>query len=135
LEQNAGLEELARSDVRGEADRARAILLTLAGWTGVEVAEAFGVTADSVRHWPQWFNEGGVEALRSTLAPGPSPEKGERALAVASMQQLRDMEAAVKAAPDQQISLTDPDARSMATSGRGTGIVGYNVSCRACSPL
>ena len=29
--------------------------------------------------------------------------------------------------PDQQISLTDPDARSMATSGRGTGMVGYNV--------
>ena len=31
------------------------------------------------------------------------------------------------AAPDQQISLTDPDARAMATSGKGTGIVGYNV--------
>ena len=31
------------------------------------------------------------------------------------------------AAPDQQISLTDPDARSMATSGRGSGRVGYNV--------
>ena len=30
-------------------------------------------------------------------------------------------------APDQQISLTDPDARSMATSGRGSGTVGYNV--------
>jgi len=30
-------------------------------------------------------------------------------------------------APDGQVSLTDPDARSMATSGRGTGIVGYNV--------
>jgi transposase len=30
-------------------------------------------------------------------------------------------------APDQQISQTDPDARSMATSGRGTGMVGYNV--------
>jgi hypothetical protein len=29
--------------------------------------------------------------------------------------------------PDQQISLTDPDSRSMATSGRGSGIVGYNV--------
>jgi transposase len=29
--------------------------------------------------------------------------------------------------PDRQVSLTDPDARSMATSGRGTGIVGYNV--------
>ena len=30
-------------------------------------------------------------------------------------------------APDKQISLTDPNARSMATSGRGTGMVGYNV--------
>ena len=32
-----------------------------------------------------------------------------------------------KESPDQQISLTDPDARSMATSGRGSGVVGYNV--------
>ena len=31
------------------------------------------------------------------------------------------------AAPDKQLSLTDPDARSMATSGRGSGMVGYNV--------
>lgn len=83
-QQQIELEELARSDVRGEADRARAILLTLSGWSSPEVAEAFGVTADSVRHWRQWFVEGGVAALRSTLAPGPSPERGERALAVAS---------------------------------------------------
>jgi hypothetical protein len=33
----------------------------------------------------------------------------------------------VEAAPDQQLSLSDPDARSMATSGKGTGVVGYNV--------
>src|SRR3546814_6754528 len=32
-----------------------------------------------------------------------------------------------RARPDQQISLTDSDARSMATSGRGSGPVGYNV--------
>jgi hypothetical protein len=31
------------------------------------------------------------------------------------------------ASSDQQISLTDPDSRSMATSGRGSGVVGYNV--------
>jgi hypothetical protein len=37
------------------------------------------------------------------------------------------MEQQVQAAPDQQVPLTDPDARSMATSGRGTGMVGYNV--------
>ncbi|MFK4522656.1 transposase [Bradyrhizobium japonicum] len=33
----------------------------------------------------------------------------------------------VLASPDQQISFTDPDSRSMATSGRGSGVVGYNV--------
>lgn len=43
------------------------------------------------------------------------------------MERLRGLEAERLKAPDQQISLTDPDARSMATSGRGTGMVGYNV--------
>jgi transposase len=43
------------------------------------------------------------------------------------MQSLKAMETVVKAAADQQVSLTDPDARSMATSGKGSGIVGYNV--------
>ena len=43
------------------------------------------------------------------------------------MQSLKEMGKQVEAAPDKQVSLTDPDARSMATSGKGTGIVGYNV--------
>ena len=43
------------------------------------------------------------------------------------MQDLKDMAARVDDAPDHQISLTDPDARSMSSSGRGTGVVGYNV--------
>jgi transposase len=43
------------------------------------------------------------------------------------MERLEKLEVQRLEAPDQQISLTDPDARSMATSGRGSGIVGYNV--------
>ena len=43
------------------------------------------------------------------------------------MQHLEMLKATMLATPDQQISLTDPDARSMATSGRGSGVVGYNV--------
>ena len=43
------------------------------------------------------------------------------------MQRLAAMEQLMLASPDQQISLTDPDSRSMATSGRGSGVVGYNV--------
>src|ERR1700730_7671632 len=40
---------------------------------------------------------------------------------------LHGLKARMLAVPDQQISLTDPDSRSMATSGRGSGVVGYNV--------
>ena len=43
------------------------------------------------------------------------------------MQRLAKLEVRMLATPDQQISLTDPDARSMATSGRGSGMVGCNV--------
>ena len=45
----------------------------------------------------------------------------------AQMAMLKVMEAEVEASPDGQVSLTDPDARAMATSGRGSGMVGYNV--------
>jgi len=43
------------------------------------------------------------------------------------MRELKQIGKQMAQAPDGQISLTDPDARSMATSGRGTGMVGYNV--------
>jgi transposase len=43
------------------------------------------------------------------------------------VRKLRRIEQQLQEAPDHQVSLTDPDARSMATSGRGTGMVGYNV--------
>jgi transposase len=43
------------------------------------------------------------------------------------MAKLEAIERQVLASPDKQISLTDPDSRSMATSGRGSGVVGYNV--------
>jgi hypothetical protein len=43
------------------------------------------------------------------------------------MRELQAMERAVADAPDHQVSLTDPDARAMATNGKGTGMVGYNV--------
>jgi hypothetical protein len=43
------------------------------------------------------------------------------------MQRLEILKVKMLATPDQQISLTDPDSRSMATSDRGSGVVGYNV--------
>src|SRR5260221_9118011 len=43
------------------------------------------------------------------------------------IQRLNALNTQMMQTEDKQISLTDPDARSMATSGRGSGMVGYNV--------
>ena len=81
-EQRAALTVLAGSRDRGEADRARAVLLTLAGWTSPRIAEAFGVREDTVRLWRSNFADGGVAALTASVAPGPIPVKSEAALRV-----------------------------------------------------
>jgi transposase len=81
-EQRAALTALAGSRDRGEADRARAVLLTLAGWTSPRIAEAFGVREDTVRLWRSDFLRGGVEALKASVAPGPAAMKSEAALRV-----------------------------------------------------
>lgn len=80
--QRAELKALASSRERGEADRARAVLLTLAGWTSPRIAEAFGVREDTVRLWRVEFMRGGIEALKASVAPGPPPVKSEAALRV-----------------------------------------------------
>ncbi len=87
--QRSVLAALAGSRDRGEADRARAILLTLlgdrareGGWTSPRIAEAFGVREDTVRLWRSDFSRGGSDALKASVAPGPSPVKSETALRV-----------------------------------------------------
>jgi transposase len=74
-----------------------------------------------------------TELDRADREPSLVPEsrvcqlKEKLATVKAQMQQLAEIEKQMLNSADQQVSLTDPDARSMATSGRGTGIVGYNV--------
>jgi transposase len=81
-QQRGALTALAGSRDRGEADRARAVLLTLTGWTSPRIAEAFGVREDTVRLWRSDFMSGGVEALKASVAPGPAPVKSEAALRI-----------------------------------------------------
>jgi transposase len=81
-EQRTALESLAVSRDRGEADRARAVLLTLKGWTSARIAEAFGVREDTVRLWRSEYMRGGIEALKASVAPGPEPVKTKAALRV-----------------------------------------------------
>lgn len=71
---------------------------------------------DRADRQPTAITEGKVSRLKDKIAA-----------VKAQMQRLQQIGQQLQEAPDGQVSLTDPDARSMATSGRGTGMVGYNV--------
>jgi transposase len=81
--QVVALKAMAGGVDRAQADRARAILLTLSGWTSPRIAEAFGVREDTVRLWRSDFMKGGIDALAASIAAGPAPVKAEAALRVA----------------------------------------------------
>lgn len=76
------LERLSRSGLRAEADRARAVLWSLAGETSGSIAVRLGVRAEQVRRWRGAVARDGVAALRSRPRPGRTPRKREAALAV-----------------------------------------------------
>jgi transposase len=67
------------------------------------------------------------EAPSEELAARTTRLKEKLAKLEEEVKRLKAIEQEMLAAPDQQISFTDPDSRSMATSGRGSGMVGYNV--------
>ena len=69
-----------------------------------------------------------ADQAEAATDPGRSAKIKEKIAALTQrMQHLKEIEVLVHAAPDKQISLTDPDARSMTSSGKGRGLVGYNV--------
>ena len=82
----AALRNLSKSEHRGEADRARAILLTLAGQRADEIAAALGVHVSTVHNWRGYFAHGGVAGLRRRQRPGQQakigPHAGEIAAAI-----------------------------------------------------
>ena len=81
-EQRALLERQASARDREEADRARAILLSLAGWTSGEIGEALRVREDTVRDWRSAFMRKGLEGIARHPAPGAAPVKAKAALGV-----------------------------------------------------
>lgn len=83
-EQVVELGRLAGSTRRGEADRARAILLSLDGWPSARIAQAFGVEQATIRQWRWIFGAEGVAGLRERTACGPEPVKARAALSVVS---------------------------------------------------
>jgi transposase len=82
---------------------------------------------ESVARYLQQLDTADRQEPSEALQAKTSRLKDKIAKLKEQMQHLKELRVQMLAAPDQQISLTDPDSRSMATSGRGSGVVGYNV--------
>jgi transposase len=82
---------------------------------------------ESVARYLSQLDTADLQEPSEALAAKTAHLKKKLAKLASELQRLKAIEMAMLASPDQQISLTDPDARSMATSGRGSGVVGYNV--------
>src|SRR4051812_22279197 len=73
--EQAVLRGLSKSEHRGEADRARAILLTLEGRRAEDIAATLGVHISTVRNWRGYFAHGGVAGWRGG-GTAAAPETG-----------------------------------------------------------
>ena len=81
----------------------------------------------SVARYPQQLDTADRQEPSEALATKTTGLREKIAKLGEEMQRLQALEARMLATPDQQRSLTDPDARAMATSGRGSRVVGDNV--------
>ena len=91
-DERAALRVLARSARRSEADRARAILLTLAGQRAAGIATSLGLHVSTVREWRGLFRRGGIAALRHRRPPGRPNRIGAGAGALAEVILAEDVD-------------------------------------------
>jgi transposase len=81
----------------------------------------------SVARYLSQLDTADLQEPSEVLAAKTAHLKEKLAKLATEVERLKAIEKEMLASSDQQISLTDPDSRSMATSGRGSGVVGYNV--------
>jgi hypothetical protein len=82
---------------------------------------------ECLEDWICEDNPADLQEPSEALAVRTAHLKEKLAKLASELQRLKAIGKEMLASPDRQISLTDPDSRSMATSGRGSGVVGYNV--------
>jgi transposase len=82
--ERAALRALSKSEHRGEADRARAVLLTLEGQRAGAIAAVLGVHISTVRNWRGYFTHGRVAGLRRRPRLGQQAKIGPHAGAIAA---------------------------------------------------
>src|ERR671910_215981 len=122
-----GLGLLNTASVAIDGSKFKAVNNRDRNFTRAKVERRRAQIEESVGRYLQQLDTADRQEPSDALAARATRLKEKIARLEQEMQRLAALEAQMLASPDQQISLTDPDARSMATSGRGSGVVGYNV--------
>ena len=118
---------LAKASVAIDGSKFKAVNNRDRNFTRAKVERRRVQLEESVARYLSQLDTADRQPATEALAAKATRLKEKLARLKEQMEHLKGLEARMLAAPDQQISLTDPDSRSMATSGRGSGVVGYNV--------
>jgi transposase len=118
---------LAKASVAIDGSKFKAVNNRDRNFTRAKVERRRAQLEESVARYLSQLDTADRREPSEALAAKTTRLKEKLAKLGEEMRRLAWLEARMLAAPDQQISLTDPDSRSMATSGRGSGVVGYNV--------
>src|SRR5213595_3571901 len=118
---------LATASVAIDGSKFKAVNNRDRNFTRAKVERRRAQLEESVARYLSQLDTADLQEPSEALAAKTAHLKEKLAKLESEMQRLAAIEKEMLASPDQQISLTDPDSRSMATSGRGSGVVGYNV--------
>src|ERR1700747_3351309 len=118
---------LAKASVAIDGSKFKAVTNRDKNFTRAKVERRRAQLEESVTRYLSQLDTADRQEPSEALVTKTTRLKEKLAKLGEEMRRLDGLEARMLAAPDQQISLTDPDSRSMATSGRGSGVVGYNV--------
>jgi transposase len=121
------LDLLADASVAVDGSKFKAVNARDRNFTAAKMARRMAQIEESVARYLHQLDS--ADRQEPSLARTTKTERLQDKIARLrqEMERLGKLEIVRLAAPDRQISLTDPEARSMATSGRGSGMVGYNV--------
>jgi transposase len=118
---------LTKASVAIDGSKFKAVNTRDKNFTKGKVERRRAQLEESVSRYLAQLDTADLQEPSETLAAKTAHLKEKLEKLASEMQRLEAYEKEMLASPDSQISLTDPDARSMATSGRGSGVVGYNV--------
>src|SRR3989454_1243824 len=118
---------LTTASVAIDGSKFKAVNTRDKNFTRAKMERRLAQIEESVARYLSQLDTADLQEPSEALAAHIEHLKEKIAKLASEVERLKAIEKEMLASPDQQISLTDPDSRSMATSGRGSGVVGYNV--------